>query len=97
MLGKQLYLYNIILFIFTSLYTIRGARQWRRTPLIPVLRGQRQVDLYKFKASLVYRMSSRIVTVTQKNPVSKNRGGGGGNQRKHLAPATQLQELSTPS
>ena len=37
------------------------------------LRRQRQVDLCKFKVSLVYSAGSRIVrVVTQKNPVSKN-------------------------
>ena len=28
-------------------------------PLIPALRRQRQVDLYEFEASLVYRVNSR--------------------------------------
>ena len=33
---------------------------------------QRQADLYKFKASLVYKVSSRKTrAVTQRNPVSK--------------------------
>jgi hypothetical protein len=40
------------------------------TPLIPALRRQRQVDLCKFKASMVYRASSRTARDTQKNPVS---------------------------
>ena len=40
-------------------------------PLIPALGRQRQVDLCEFKASLVYRESSRTArTVTQRNPVS---------------------------
>ena len=40
-------------------------------PLIPALGRQRQVDFSEFKASLVYRVSSRTVrTVTQRNPVS---------------------------
>jgi hypothetical protein len=30
------------------------------------------MDLYKFKASLVYRVSSRKAETTQKNPVLKN-------------------------
>ena len=42
------------------------------TPLIPVLRRQRQVDICKFKASLVYKVSSRTArAVTQRNPVSE--------------------------
>jgi hypothetical protein len=32
---------------------------------------QRQVDLCKFEASLVYRVSSRTARATQTNPVSK--------------------------
>jgi hypothetical protein len=34
---------------------------------------QRQVDLYEFKASLVYRVSSRTARATQRNPVLKNK------------------------
>lgn len=30
------------------------------------------MDLYKFKASLIYSMSSRIARASQRNPVSKN-------------------------
>ena len=43
-------------------------------PLIPALERQKQVDIYEFKASLVYRASSRTArAVTQRNPVSKNK------------------------
>jgi hypothetical protein len=35
-------------------------------------RRQRQVDIYKFKASLVYRVSSRPARTIKRNPVSKN-------------------------
>ena len=46
------------------------------TPLIPVLGRQRQADLCEFKASLVYRASSRIVRdATQRNPVLKTKKG----------------------
>jgi hypothetical protein len=39
---------------------------------IPALRKQRQVDLWEFQASLVYRVSSRTArTLYRKNPVSK--------------------------
>ena len=34
---------------------------------------QRQVDICELEASLVYRVSSRIVKATQRNPVSKNK------------------------
>ena len=34
------------------------------TPLIPALKRQRQVNLLKFEASLVYRVSSRTARVT---------------------------------
>jgi hypothetical protein len=40
---------------------------WWLTPLIPALGRQRE-----FKASLVYRVSSRTDRATQRNPVSKN-------------------------
>ena len=42
-------------------------------PLIPELRRQRQMDLLssEFEASLIYRVSSRIVGATQRSPVSK--------------------------
>jgi hypothetical protein len=39
--------------------------------LIPALRRQRQAECNEFKASLVYRVSSRTARVTQRNPVSK--------------------------
>jgi hypothetical protein len=41
-------------------------------PLIQALRRQRQADLCEFKASLVYKVSSRTARVTQRKPVSKN-------------------------
>ena len=57
---------------FTFQKPIYLARQWGRTPLIPALVRQRQVDLCEFKASLVYRANSKTVrAVTQKNPISK--------------------------
>ena len=39
--------------------------------LISALRRQRQVDLYKFEASLVYRANFKRARATQKNPISK--------------------------
>jgi hypothetical protein len=41
----------------------------------PALRRKWQADLYEFKASLVYRTSSRTARATQRNPVLKNRRG----------------------
>ena len=49
-----------------------GAGQQWHTPLSPALGSQRQADLCEFKASLVYRMSSRTARATQRNPVLKN-------------------------
>jgi hypothetical protein len=43
--------------------------------LIPALKRQGQGELCEFKASLVYRVSSRIAKATPRNPVS---GVGGG-------------------
>jgi hypothetical protein len=40
------------------------AGQWH-APLMPALRGMRQVDLFEFKTSMVYRMSSRVARATQ--------------------------------
>ena len=45
------------------------------TPLIPELGRQRQVD-FKFKANLVYRVSSRIARAAQRNPVLENKQAG---------------------
>jgi hypothetical protein len=40
-------------------------------PLIPALGRKRQADA-EFKASLVYKVSSRTARAIQRNPVSKN-------------------------
>ena len=45
---------------------------------IPTFQRQKQVDLYEFKAILVYRVSSRTARNTQRNPVSEVEGRGGG-------------------
>ena len=42
-------------------------------PLIPAFGRQRQVDVCEFKASLVYRVSSRTTRATWRNPVLKNK------------------------
>jgi hypothetical protein len=41
-------------------------------PLIPAL-GGRGRRIFEFKASLVYRVSSRTARAVQRNPVSKNK------------------------
>ena len=43
-------------------------RQWRRTPLISVLRRQRQAVISEFEANLVCRVSSRTTRAIQRNP-----------------------------
>ena len=45
---------------------------WWPMPLIPAVRRQRQADLCEFKASLVYRASSRTASKAIGNPVLKN-------------------------
>ena len=39
--------------------------------MIPALRTWRQLDLYAFEVTLIYRVSSRTARTTQRNPVSK--------------------------
>lgn len=43
------------------------------TLLTPVLESQRQIDLCKYKASLVYIVSSRLARATQRDSVSKKK------------------------
>jgi hypothetical protein len=61
---------------------------WWRMPLIPALGRQTQVDS-EFKASLVYRVSSRTARTIQRNPVSRNNNNnhkksGSWNLRSHI-------------
>lgn len=42
---------------------------WRCTPLMPVLRRQRQVDLCKTEASLVYAVSSRTARGIERDAI----------------------------
>ena len=44
-------------------------------PLIPVLGRQKKADICIFEDSLVYRVSSRTASATQRIPVSKTKGG----------------------
>ena len=46
-------------------YRTKALRWWWCLPLIPVLGRQRQVDLYEFKDSLVYEVSSQAARATQ--------------------------------
>jgi hypothetical protein len=50
------------------------SQTWWRTPLIPALGKQHLGSRWisEFKASLVYKVSSRTARATQRNPVSKN-------------------------
>jgi hypothetical protein len=52
---------------------IKNAEQCWCTPLIPALRRQRQTgrgrQISEFKASLVYRVSSRTARAIKRNPV----------------------------
>ena len=44
--------------------------------LIPALGRLRQVDFYKYEATLLYRVSSQTAKATQRNPVFKNQKKG---------------------
>ena len=44
--------------------------------MIPALGRQRQEDLCKFEATLVFTASSRLARATQRNPVSKKKRKG---------------------
>ena len=46
---------------------------WWCTPLIPAFGKQKQEDLCEFKASFVYKASSRTTRDAQRNPVSKKK------------------------
>jgi hypothetical protein len=52
--------------------------------------GGRGRQISEFKASLVYRVSSRTARVTQKNPISKNK-----NKAKQIPPTPKKKNSST--
>ena len=53
-------------FPWGSVRTGQDGRQWECTPLTPAFVKQRQADVCEFKASLVYRVSSRTSRATQR-------------------------------
>ena len=56
---------------------------WWCMPLIPDPRKQKQADIYEFKASLNYRVSSRTARAIERNSVLKNRERRGGRGREY--------------
>jgi hypothetical protein len=60
-------------------------------PLIPALGRQRQGDLYKFEASLVYRVSSRTAKPTQKPCLEKEKNRAEEMAQRLRAPRLLLQ------
>ncbi|XP_040604768.1 N-acetylglucosaminyl-phosphatidylinositol de-N-acetylase isoform X2 [Mesocricetus auratus] len=53
---------------FSTGKNLRTAGRWWLTPLIPTLRRQRQVDLWKFETSLNYQASSRTASKATEKP-----------------------------
>jgi hypothetical protein len=71
---------------------LSNCQAWWYMPLIPALQRQRQVD-FEFEASLVYKVSSRIATAIQRNPVSKKiKKKKTQNKTKELFHQTEMQE-----
>jgi hypothetical protein len=50
---------------------LKQALSWVVHAFSPTLGRQRQADLYKFEASLIYRSSSRTAKDTERNPILK--------------------------
>ena len=59
----------------------------------PVLRRQKQGDLCEFEANLVYKVSSRTVKATQRNPVLKRKKKEG-KKRKKVCSYASLQRIT---
>ena len=60
-----------MLVMAVSVLLLKCFTRWWCKPLIPALGRQRLADLCGFKASLVYRVSSRTTKTIQRNPVLK--------------------------
>jgi hypothetical protein len=58
------------------------AKQWWCTPIIPAL-GRQSRQISEFKASLVYKVSSRTARAIQRNPVSKKQTNKQTNKNKN--------------
>ena len=64
-------LYHTGLLQFTQVWLRKCTRQWWETTLIPVLRRQRQEDIYVYQASLGYIMKPSKQTNKQTNKEKK--------------------------
>jgi Sec-independent protein translocase protein TatA len=71
------------------------AGQWYCTPLIPALGRQRQAWISEFKASLIYRVSSRTARATQRNPVSKNQNQNQNQTKQNNPPKDKNKKTQT--
>jgi hypothetical protein len=69
---------------------------WWYTPLIPALGRQRQV-VSEFKASLVYKVSSRTARAIQRNPISKNQKKKKKKKKETNKPQTIYSMWTAPS
>ena len=54
-----------------SIFKNNSCWAWCHIPLTPALRSQRQVDLYEFKDSQVYKMSSKIARVLYRETLTQ--------------------------
>ena len=56
-----------------SIFKNNSCWAWCHNPLTPALRRQRHVDLYEFKDSQVYKVSSRIARVLYRETLTQKR------------------------
>ena len=75
----------------------RFAGQWWSMTLIPALRRQRQAHLCEFKASLLYRASTRTARATLRNPVSKTKQNKNKKEEKYRSLNTNGSESQSIS
>jgi hypothetical protein len=57
--------------------------------------GGRGRQISEFKASLVYKVSSRIARATQRNPVSKNKQTKTNKQKEYKTKFTCTKDINT--